>query len=659
MKIILKDQYKSLHAFESDSLGSLSVITGKNGSGKTQLLELISKKAINDLSVIAIDFRFSPEKHKIQSEGLEKGDVFKIGNAQWKEIVDIKIEIYQKYTVAGKKLFRYLMANGILKEAYASIDTQRFHSKELKYLDLSYKALLESFPSHEGTKEKYSYALEDLMLKVLKKNYDSRIFEFVDRLCDKTGKIEDQLEEGDYYSTPIDENLFDTNDLFSSQIEVIFYNYAKRRDINRREYFDKKEDGAINDSISDSKFIEVNKPPWELINEIFDRHDINFQFEGVKRNGFSPDAEIEFKLTKKITGDVISFEHLSSGEKVIIGLIVKLFASEYYGGTLSFPELLILDEPDAHLHPEMSKLLLDVLEGTFVNQYSISVILTTHSPSTIALAPENSIYRLTNGKESGLSKISKDDALKLLTSFIPTLSIDYSNHRQVFVESPTDVTYYQNVHDIHQQAKDLKHKLYFISNAMGKGNCDLVYETVKNIRVSGNKTAFGIVDYDSKNKDADYVYVHGKLERYAIENFLMDPIYIICLLLNMKNADNIFSLLGLKDTYNEFSIGNEPSETLQNFTIKFFEKFEEKFPFYKYADEKVPVEYLNGRIIEIPKWYLGMEAHSIEGKLREIFVSFEKFGKKELEKELSLVIAKCYPFVPSATINVLERISDA
>jgi predicted ATPase len=122
---------------------------------------------------------------------------------------------------------------------------------------------------------------------------------------------------------------------------------------------------------------------------------------------------------------------------------------------LSFPELIILDEPDAHLHPEMTKLLIDVLEETFVKKYKIKVIITTHSPSTIALSPIKSIYELRNNNNSGLIKISKDDALKLLTGFIPTLSIDYQNHKQVFVESPVDAKYYQIVHDKLQQTNEL------------------------------------------------------------------------------------------------------------------------------------------------------------------------------------------------------------
>ena len=43
MKIILGDEHKSLKPFQSEELSNLTIITGKNGSGKSQLLDLIRK----------------------------------------------------------------------------------------------------------------------------------------------------------------------------------------------------------------------------------------------------------------------------------------------------------------------------------------------------------------------------------------------------------------------------------------------------------------------------------------------------------------------------------------------------------------------------------------------------------------------------------------
>jgi len=307
----------------------------------------------------------------------------------------------------------------------------------------------------------------------------------------------------------------------------------------------------------------------------------------------------------------------------------------------------------------MSKLLLDVLEKTFSEKFEIKVILTTHSPTTVALASENSIYKLTNGPQSSLKKITKDEALKSLTGLIPTLSIDYESHRQVFVESPTDTYYYSNIYTAYQQHQDLNHKLYFISNSSGKGNCEQVYKIVKDLRDSGNKTCYGIADWDLKNVEKNFTVVHGLDKRYSIENYIMDPLYIICLLNELGNANGIKSKIGIPEIYNEYSIGKEPIERLQHFIMVFFNEFENEFPAYKYESPKKTIKYFNGKEIEIPEWYLEMKGHEIVDKLKKVFSALDKFKNEgEIQKAVTQIIVKCYPFVPMDTIETLNKIGE-
>ena len=401
-------------------------------------------------------------------------------------------------------------------------------------------------------------------------------------------------------------------------------------------------------------------PPWIIINSILTENCLDFYFQGIDKSKFSVDVPVDFVLTKKSTEEVIPFADLSSGEKVIIGLILKLFTSKYYGETLTFPELLILDEPDAHLHPEMSKLLLDVLGETFVKKYGVKVIITTHSPSTIALADENCIYQLTNGANTSLKKISKDAALKILTGFIPTLSIDYNNHRQVFVESPTDVLYYQSLYAKHGQAVSLNHKLYFISNAPGKSNCDQVYKIGDQIRVSGSATAYGIVDWDTKNQPAPFINVHGFEERYSVENFILDPVYLVCLLIETKNAHGVMGKIGIDAGFNQYLLGSESLERIQSIVEYYFSEFEQKFPVFKSHSERETVEYLNGKTVQVPKWYLRMQGHEIVTKVKAIFPALNQSvyqNEGEIQKALTVIMAKSYPFVPLTSIKVIETIA--
>ncbi|WP_412476118.1 ATP-dependent nuclease [Flavobacterium sp. TBRC 19031] len=658
MKIILKNQYKSLYPFESEELNNFTVITGKNGSGKSQLLSLIDLKNRNDLSVVNIDVDLVPAVKKIQSEGIIINSTGKIGHEDWKKIIQQQLKTYRELTPISKEFIKYIFDNKLEKKA--SIHTaQGLISNTPEYRILLAKVESER-SKNPHSPESVNQVSQMLNLRRLFNYKIVILYKFINELREVTGKSESELTDTDFYNSPIQENLIDENDLFSSKVELIFYNYSKRRDINRKNYFYKIEEGETNDSVSDVDFISKFIPPWEIINSILTRHNIDFYFPGIEKKDFTTEVPLDFTLLKKSTNEIIPFNDLSSGEKIIIGLILKLFTSEYYGEELSFPELLILDEPDAHLHPEMSKLLLDVLEDTFVKKYGINVIISTHSPSTIALASETSIYQLSNGKNTELKKITKDNALQILTSFIPTLSINYKNHRQVFVESPTDVNYYQQLHDKHSQYSSHSHKLYFISNSPGKSNCAQVYKIVREIRKSGNTSSFGIVDWDLTNKAENYIYVHGINERYSVENFVLDPIYIICLLIDNNNAHNILEKIGLSSSYNQYLLGNESDSRLEELTKLYFQEFESKFSTLRYDRKLIEVEYLNGRKIKIPEWYLLMKGHEIDDKIKVIFPALggKYRNEGEIQNALTTIMAKCYPFVPVSSVKVIEEIAN-
>jgi predicted ATPase len=651
MTIELLDEYKSLQPFKSEELSDLTIVTGKNGSGKSQLLELIGKKANNDSSVVSIRLQLEPAINKVQFEGLIKLRTNTVSYEQWRDVVQSKVNQFHQFGYETKNLITYLRLHPVDMS-----DWQKLYSDDQEYKELLSKAYSEFYNTSRVDSENINIHIQQDVFSRLNYHGYQRLFQFVAAVCDQTGKRESEFEHADFFKVALHESLIDTDDLFSSQIELIFYNYAKRRDENRRAYFDKKEDGVDNDAVPDSEFISMHRPPWEMINEILERHRIDFKFKQIERK-FVPDAPLDFKLVKKSLGKAIDFADLSSGEKVIMGLILKLFTSDYYGRQLLFPELLVLDEPDAPLHPEMSKLLIDVLEETFVKVYSIKVIFTTHSPSTIALSPEGSIYQLQNGPGTSLTKISKDSALKILTSFIPTLSIDYRNHRQVFVESPTDVNYYQALYDRHSQSVKPDYKLYFLSNAAGKGNCTQVKEIVRTMRKAGNGSVYGIVDWDKDNKEEAFIWVHGAGERYSIENFLLDPIYTILVLVQME-AHGLREMVSIRKDENEYLIGERSNGSLQAMADLFYAEVERAVPSYQVDNNPTPIQYLNGKTIRVPQWALLNRGHDVEEKIKKAFPALTgKFRNEgELQEALALIMAKCYPFVPKTSIEILKRI---
>lgn len=85
-----------------------------------------------------------------------------------------------------------------------------------------------------------------------------------------------------------------------------------------------------------------------------------------------------------------------------------------------FPDVLLLDELDASLHPSMMKNMLAVIKEVFLRR-GVKVILVTHSPTTIALCPEESIYVMNRSGLNRIEKKSRGEALSILTEGFATL----------------------------------------------------------------------------------------------------------------------------------------------------------------------------------------------------------------------------------------------
>lgn len=656
MKIKFKGEYKSLSSFESDDISEFCVITGKNGSGKSQLLELISQKARNGLSSL-MKFEFSEVIDKIQVEGIENNNLLTHGNESWISRIKPFANEFLSLGTNSRKLLPLLYESNLNSEMlnYEGV-FEKITSISKEELSTLFIESLKEFDRAFFVNDNKD--IKRVVNRFFRQNYLRyyKTIEISKYVAKYKNKDFNQLTHVDFYSTPLPISFFETPQLFNPELEFVFYSYAKRRDLNNRQFFDKKEYGDKNESISDKEFIVKFPPPWDNMNKILNDLKLDFQFKGIERQNFSDDIIVEVQLLKSSINKIIEFKSLSSGEKVILGLITKLFTSKFYKDNLELPDLIVLDEPDAYLHPEMSKLLIDVLEGVFVKELGVNVIFTTHSPSTIALCPEDSIYQLQNHPKTKLSKVSKNEALKILTEFIPTLSIDYNSHRQVFVESPTDRFYYQTIFDKVNLYKLYPFKLYFISNGYGKGNCNQVIDIVTRIRETNNKTCFGIIDWDSKNKPTDYTFIHGQDSRYSIENYVYDPIYLIVLFLEM-DAYNIRDLFDLGLFFNEYNIGLH-EDTMQKLVDWFFEKLYEKISLSEtIIAEKTIVEYFNGSKVLIPKWYLIYDGHDLEDKLRKAFQPLEKFQNTgELQNKLTVISAKCYPLIHTDTVNLFNKI---
>jgi hypothetical protein len=231
MKIILQDDYLSLKPFESEELTDFVVITGKNGSGKTQLLNLISLKSNNDPKVISKRIEFQPAISKIQAEGIIKNSSSAINHDQWKKIVGAKLDIYKNLTPTKREMLRYVI------EAQGNGDFQDVEQKSMlstteKYILLLKKSYAETFNSTLDKLINVNWNYQIALFRQLITPANILAMKFANAVMKYSKKNDDQISDVDFFNTPHDESLIDINDLFTSQIELVFYNYAKRRHDN-------------------------------------------------------------------------------------------------------------------------------------------------------------------------------------------------------------------------------------------------------------------------------------------------------------------------------------------------------------------------------------------------------------------------------------------
>jgi AAA15 family ATPase/GTPase len=660
MIIKFEGVYRSLRTFTSEELGGFAVITGKNGSGKSQLVELLGfAGAAND--PFAINLEPNIPRHLRQVEGLEFKSAQQVkGTEIWSRQANELFSAYSQYSIEKKECFEELFNNGLdpiqISDGFDFTDyvkTSNEEEKEQSVWDYA-KKLMSSHYMRPGD------TVNDVKRNISNMFFNMKPFlHSVNIVATFNKKKFSQLDRDDFLVTPLEEVGYNTQSAspFSIQIENIFYSYARKRFANEIAFNKRVNYNVGNESLPPIEFIKKFPAPWVQLNDILKEHNIKYRIPEIKPESFSPEMVYNFFLVNIFNNQNVKFEELSLGEKVIIGLIIRLFLSQRYKERLQFPECVVLDEPDAFLHPEMSYLLLDVLYKTFYKQFGIKVILTTHSASTVALAPEDCLFEMLNEPKTSLKKIDKEKALKVLTENIPLLSINYSNHRQIFVESPTDQFYYQNIFSKLKKEKPTLYDLYFITTGYGKSNCESVKSLTKELRKAGNKTSYGIIDWDKTNSSEEFILVNGENKRYSIENFIFDPLHLCALFIEQDCANNI-SVLGFSGTYNQYSLGDESEVRLQQIVDWFFEKMATSFPNLKNL-ELEKIEYLNGKKVEIPKWYLTDKGHDIEVRLKKAFRSLDAFKNEgELQKSLTEICIKCYPLVPKEPYELLKQLSN-
>jgi hypothetical protein len=467
-----------------------------------------------------------------------------------------------------------------------------------------------------------------------------------EKALEETGKSYDSLSEDDLHDY-FDISFMGQNDFFTAQFALIFKNYHLLWLENKEnEFYKSKGIETTAEVLTDEEFEEQNgKPPWEFVNKILT--ETNIPYEVNNPMGSRKDTSFTFKLKDKSDGFEISSLNLSTGEKVLMSLALAIYNT---GGEQGKPELLLIDEPDAALHPSMTQKMVNVLKKNIVEENDIPTIITTHSPTTVVAAEGISIYQLERG-DNKPKKIPTQKAVELLSGDIPFLKISTERRRQVFVESKYDVIYYELLTNIYSRIETFPAEPIYIPARTSNGsNCQDVIDVVSNLYSNGNDQIYGIIDWDLTNNSSDRIIVLGDAERYAIENFLLDPLLMgILMVRENKIPISDFGSISV-DTYPLFGELNE--EDAQLIIDKILTDLELN------SDDKVKYKTFIGWELFLTEEFTTYQGHELELLYKKKFPFLNSYQREDsLKKDVIEKVINDYPeFAPSTLSETIMKI---
>lgn len=512
---------ESIREFESpNQLPNLIVLTGKNGSGKTHILNAIKSGA---LTVIADGTGLLPaEVSHVSFNGLNVtgGDTYSSQMAQ-----QACQQIWEVFAGWRNSYDTELLNRQIDRSIDFTVYIQRFRNA--------------NDPNNERTYNAISYVLRhesDVPLDRLNKlHFWKNIFD-----------PETSTNEVDFFEQNF-AKLFAEYQV--SLIKQHFYKYMQEQGYDYAP--------AVNDQAL--RALESNKP-WDFVNNVL--REAKFDFRVLPPEFWDTEEfDYRIRLKKQSSGAEVEFGQLSTGERVLFALALVRYKAEKRANT--FPKVILLDEPDAPLHPAMTQTLIEVLNKIFVDQYHTNVIMTTHSPATVALSKEDHVFTVKasgNPNKVTILPASKQSALDELASGFVAISNEENQERVdfeikqsrkpiLFVEGDTDKAIFETAW------KKIYPNLPQPFKTIACGNYDQVRHKIDapTVEEFSDSNTIGIMDFDEaytafNGLRSDFSNIAGNKATCLMRTRPNENKEITCLLLPVPSfRDNYASkLLGAK-----------------------------------------------------------------------------------------------------------------
>lgn len=503
MKVKFINRYKSITEFEETEIEEFSVFTGLNGSGKTHLLKSIKAGAVGIDSI---------------------------------NIEDISYFNFQTFLIKNQKSVSLRSIDDDKTNAWNTVNNDR---QILKNHDQKIRTIVGDieFPYEQEVPDpsyqKRIKLIQDRINHITENHPKNR--SLIKTVVSESGKYISEINEVDFKKVanyePDDYELLEN-------LSELFIDYQKKLVLSKLP-IDDRGYGKTEEEVED---MEKNSP-WKFIDLMFKEFGLEHKVipPDIKTGDLIESPTTPFQARLLIGDEEIDFNDLSSGERILCSLAITV----YQDNKSTFPKLLLLDEVDASLHPSMCENLLSVIYNVFLKN-GCRVILATHSPTTVALVEEKTIFEVKRGSVADkISKISQVEAIDVLSegyaTFEEGLKITSAIKQEISLQIISEG---YNINHIQKAISvidnELLHRVNLIEAAetgQGKQQLKNAFDVMKNAKFT-NKFLF-VWDCDAKDLTAN-------LEETT--NFI-----VFCFKENDKNTKCIYKgkHAGIEDLYND------------------------------------------------------------------------------------------------------------
>ena len=423
----LTTRYKSLQeGFEWKDIPTFAVITGVNGVGKTQLLEVIKGRSErpDNRGIIPQIVR------EITSSNGPENLIFSENTTQRGLTLNGLIE----YVKRGEQR---LVTLRNLDQQIGAFQTH-INNNQHQLSQITDKIAILQIESNIRSWREQIWNLREQKLNVNIYAYDEEL----KRIARELEKEVEELTEDEIRQFAIDnfESLTNVDEL------TRFIANENMRYMRRVTYLSETHQREEED------MLVAQERPFQTINRLFRQYGFDY-FDML--NPFPHDGKLNGEIRfKGKGGEEVDYNSLSSGEQAIVQFVIWSYGQDFRGNRLN---TMVLDEPDAHLHPSMCKMMVEIFSEMSakkdVGGGGIRIIITTHSPSTVAFTPEGALFVMQREADNKrvIIPTTTENAVEILSDGIFTFSRAMSNftllssspkQNLVFVEGKTDVKHF-------------------------------------------------------------------------------------------------------------------------------------------------------------------------------------------------------------------------